>query len=172
MLRSVGRFASRTRGVRLATSGLGLGSLALATSRAFPSFPALPGSWSTVQCEASVPSGIFNDGGRISAILEEVGVMRKSMQTLGGQGAPIDADKKTRLTLTIFASAREIGYSVDSLLDYRVKKELVSDEVYKQVLAIHRSVKEIASRIGQTGDIELFDELDKAITALRSLYAK
>ncbi|CAE8691177.1 unnamed protein product, partial [Polarella glacialis] len=128
------------------------------------------------RCHCQVPCGIFHDDGRIAMILEDAMTIRKAVaqsQELHASGKLQDMHQLVRWINTKEDHATKIMTTVaEYFLAQKVKKELLSDHDYGDVLALHHAVLVAAMKTKQSSDMGPVDALDKAIQALRVVYEK
>mmetsp|Transcript_58046 Transcript_58046/g.138132 ORF Transcript_58046/g.138132 Transcript_58046/m.138132 type:complete len:178 (-) Transcript_58046:77-610(-) len=129
-----------------------------------------------VDCHCQVPCGIFNDDGRIAAILEDAVTIRKAvseMQSLHKAGKLQDIHQMIRWVNTKEEHASKIMTVVaDYFLAQKVKPALMKHDEYLEVLALHHKVMIAAMKTKQSSEMEAVEDLDKAIAALRHVYDK
>mmetsp|Transcript_42350 Transcript_42350/g.116814 ORF Transcript_42350/g.116814 Transcript_42350/m.116814 type:complete len:184 (-) Transcript_42350:79-630(-) len=129
-----------------------------------------------VRCHCQVPCGIFNDDGRIASILEDAMTIRKAVaqaQELHRAGKLQDLHQLVRWINTKEEHASKIMTTVaEYFLAQKVKKELLSEHDYLEVLALHHAVLVAAMKTKQSSEIGAVENLDKAIAALRHVYQK
>mmetsp|Transcript_18201 Transcript_18201/g.42354 ORF Transcript_18201/g.42354 Transcript_18201/m.42354 type:complete len:181 (+) Transcript_18201:68-610(+) len=127
-------------------------------------------------CHCQVPCGIFNDDGRIAAILEDAVTIRKAvseMQSLHKAGTLQDMHQIIRWVNTKEEHASKIMTTVaDYFLAQKVKPALLQHDEYADVLERHHKVILAAMKTKQSSEMDAVDALDKAIQELRIVYEK
>mmetsp|Transcript_75092 Transcript_75092/g.140064 ORF Transcript_75092/g.140064 Transcript_75092/m.140064 type:complete len:181 (+) Transcript_75092:64-606(+) len=177
------RAALRTMGPRrlvasvAVATGISAGMTIDSSNRKLPAFPrALPLQNCVVDCHCQVPCGIFNDDGRIAAILEDAVTIRKSvseMQNLHKGGKLQDMHQIIRWVNTKEEHATKIMTTVaEYFLAQKVKPALLQHDEYLEVLELHHKVMIAAMKTKQSSEMEAVDDLDKAIQGLRPVYEK
>merc|ERR1719293_87088 len=134
---------------------------------------AVPALWARAHCQ--VPCGIFHDDGRITSMMEDASTIRKAV-VQGGElhkaGALQDVHQMIRWINTKEAHASSIMTTIgDYFLAQKVKKDLLSEAEYKEVLVLHHAVMVAAMKTKQSAEAGPVDTLDAAIEALKPVYA-
>eukprot|EP00933_Yihiella_yeosuensis_P082224 TRINITY_DN96008_c0_g1_i1.p1 TRINITY_DN96008_c0_g1~~TRINITY_DN96008_c0_g1_i1.p1 ORF type:complete len:176 (-),score=49.13 TRINITY_DN96008_c0_g1_i1:216-743(-) len=174
MMRTAARVLMRPRvGAAVAVTGLGASTVFMDNSVKPPSpFQA----HSVVRCHCQVPCGIFHDDGRIASILEDAQTIRKAVvqcQELHKSGKLQDVHQMVRWINTKEDHAAKIMNTVSEyFMAQKIKKELLSDHDYYEVLGLHHAVLVAAMKAKQSSELAAVDALDKAIQALRPVYEK
>mmetsp|Transcript_10684 Transcript_10684/g.31589 ORF Transcript_10684/g.31589 Transcript_10684/m.31589 type:complete len:171 (-) Transcript_10684:41-553(-) len=169
MFRSVARALVRPR----VAAGLGFGGAALLGGAGAPAPWQARGE---VRCHCQVPCGIFHDDGRIASILEDAMTIRKAVaqsQDLHKTGKLQDLHQVVRWINAKEDHATKIMTIVaEYFMAQKIKKELLSTHDYLEVLALHHAVLVAAMKTKQSSEMAAVDALDKAIEALKPVYAK
>jgi nickel superoxide dismutase len=132
-----------------------------------------------VQAHCQVPCGIYNDHGRIDAMLEDVTTITKAIsqiQALSGQHAALSFNQAARWVNTKEEHASHIITTVaEYFLTQKVKAVAAEDpgyQKYLQSLALHHGVMRAAMKTKQTVSPEAATELRAAVEELGKLYPK
>eukprot|EP00406_Dinophysis_acuminata_P010086 CAMPEP_0179225924 /NCGR_PEP_ID=MMETSP0797-20121207/8552_1 /TAXON_ID=47934 /ORGANISM="Dinophysis acuminata, Strain DAEP01" /LENGTH=300 /DNA_ID=CAMNT_0020932943 /DNA_START=13 /DNA_END=914 /DNA_ORIENTATION=- len=150
--------------------------LRLSTSAASGA-PFLGQTRAPLRYHCQVPCGIFHDDGRISAVLEDASTIRKSVvqaQELHKSADKLqDLHQMIRWVNTKEDHATKIMTTVaEYFLAQKVKKDLLSESEYLEVLALHHAVLVAAMKTKQSSELGPVDTLDKTIQELRAVYEK
>ncbi|CAK0871772.1 unnamed protein product [Prorocentrum cordatum] len=128
------------------------------------------------RCHCQVPCGIFHDDGRIAAILEDAMTIRKAVaqsQELFKANDLQSLHQTVRWISTKEEHATKIMTTISEyFLAQKVKKDQLGHHEYLEVLALHHAVMVAAMKAKQSADMSAVDALDKAIAALKPVYAK
>eukprot|EP00427_Karlodinium_veneficum_P017179 CAMPEP_0169124266 /NCGR_PEP_ID=MMETSP1015-20121227/34230_1 /TAXON_ID=342587 /ORGANISM="Karlodinium micrum, Strain CCMP2283" /LENGTH=165 /DNA_ID=CAMNT_0009187665 /DNA_START=43 /DNA_END=540 /DNA_ORIENTATION=- len=131
---------------------------------------------SVLRCHCQVPCGIFNDDGRIASILEDAQTIRKAVaqsNELHSKGSMQDVHQMVRWIMTKEDHATKIMTTIaEYFLAQKVKKELLSEHDYLEVLALHHAVIVAAMKTKQSSEMAPVEKLEAAIAALRVVYEK
>merc|ERR1719310_945867 len=134
---------------------------------------AVPLFWVRGHCQ--VPCGIFHDDGRITSMLEDASTIRKAVvqsADLHKAGALQDVHQMIRWINTKEAHASSIMNTIgEYFLAQKVKKDLLSEAEYKEVLVLHHAVMVAAMKTKQSAELGPVDNWDAAIEALKPVYA-
>eukprot|EP00927_Polykrikos_kofoidii_P055017 TRINITY_DN49335_c0_g1_i1.p1 TRINITY_DN49335_c0_g1~~TRINITY_DN49335_c0_g1_i1.p1 ORF type:complete len:180 (+),score=43.95 TRINITY_DN49335_c0_g1_i1:57-542(+) len=121
-----------------------------------------------------VPCGIFHDDGRVAQMVEDAQTIRKAVvqsTDLHKAGGLQDIHQMVRWINTKEAHASNIMTTIaDYFLAQKVKKELMTDAEYKEVLVLHHAVMVAAMKTKQSSETGAVDALDAAIDALKPVY--
>mmetsp|Transcript_172826 Transcript_172826/g.554048 ORF Transcript_172826/g.554048 Transcript_172826/m.554048 type:complete len:181 (-) Transcript_172826:384-926(-) len=135
-----------------------------------------PAGAQVVRCHCQVPCGIFHDDGRLFQLVEDAMTIRKAvtqMQELHRSGKLQDQHQMMRWIVTKEEHAAKIMHIIaDYFLAQKVKKELLSEHDYHEVLALHHGVMVAAMKTKQSSEVGPVDALDQAIAALKPVYQK
>eukprot|EP00927_Polykrikos_kofoidii_P068790 TRINITY_DN64123_c0_g1_i1.p1 TRINITY_DN64123_c0_g1~~TRINITY_DN64123_c0_g1_i1.p1 ORF type:complete len:162 (+),score=35.34 TRINITY_DN64123_c0_g1_i1:51-536(+) len=129
---------------------------------------------SGVRHHCQVPCGIFHDDGRVAQMVEDAQTIRKAVvqsADLHKAGALQDIHQMVRWINTKEAHASNIMTTIgDYFLAQKVKKEMMTDTEYKEVLVLHHAVMVAAMKTKQSSETGAVDALDAAIDALKPVY--
>ena len=132
-----------------------------------------------LQAHCQVPCGIYNDHGRIDAMLEDVTTITKAIaqiNELSQQHNAISFNQATRWVSTKEEHASHIITTVaEYFLTQKVKAVPASDtgyQAYLQSLALHHHVMRAAMKTKQTVDPKSAAALREAVEELGKLYPK
>mmetsp|Transcript_39038 Transcript_39038/g.87926 ORF Transcript_39038/g.87926 Transcript_39038/m.87926 type:complete len:160 (+) Transcript_39038:91-570(+) len=152
--------AARSLAQRQAAVGGRLGAVAL---------PAAPGRF---HCQ--VPCGIFTDDLRVKGMKEDAETIRKAVvqsADLHKAGSLQDMHQLVRWIATKEDHASKIMTTIgDYFLAQKVKKDMLTEAEYKEVLVLHHAVMVAAMKTKQSSELAPVDGLDAAIAALEPVY--
>ncbi len=133
----------------------------------------------TIQAHCQVPCGIYNDHGRIDAMLEDVTTITKAIiqiNELSQQHNALSFNQAARWVSTKEQHASHIITTVaEYFLTQKVKAVPANDagyQKYLQSLALHHRVMRAAMKTKQTVDPESAAALRVAVEELGKLYPK
>ena len=166
-----------------ALGGAGGATLAAAFATGGNKIPATTGATnpflSTAQAHCQVPCGIYDDGGRITSIHEDVTTITKAMKqinALAGKGDAQSLNQAVRWVNTKEAHATNIQRTVgDYFLTQKVKEVPKGDAHYPryvEVLAVHHQVLRDAMRAKQQTSLTAAAALAHSVQHLAVVYGK
>mmetsp|Transcript_4737 Transcript_4737/g.6134 ORF Transcript_4737/g.6134 Transcript_4737/m.6134 type:complete len:155 (+) Transcript_4737:72-536(+) len=133
---------------------------------------ALPVAAGRFHCQ--VPCGIFTDDLRVKGIKEDAQTIRKAVvqiSELHKANGLQDMHQVVRWIATKEEHAAKVMTIVsDYFLAQKVKKEMLTEEEYKEVLVLHHAVMVAAMKAKQSAELAPVDALDAAIAALEPVY--
>mmetsp|Transcript_26350 Transcript_26350/g.59984 ORF Transcript_26350/g.59984 Transcript_26350/m.59984 type:complete len:155 (-) Transcript_26350:79-543(-) len=134
---------------------------------------ALPVAAGRFHCQ--VPCGIFTDDLRVAGIKEDAQTIRKAVVQIGElhkANSLQDLHQLVRWTATKEEHATKVMSTIgDYFLAQKVKKELLTEAEYKEVLAVHHAVMVAAMKTKQSTELAPVDALDSAIAAMEPIYS-
>ena len=120
-----------------------------------------------------IPCGIYDDGARVAAMLEDAATVRKAVRQIAALAGKTDALSRNQLVRWVMNkeqhAQRIIAIIGDYFLTQRVKPK---QEDYAERLRKHHAVIVAAMRAKQTVDDAAVDELTRAVEALAPYYPK
>mmetsp|Transcript_4413 Transcript_4413/g.14148 ORF Transcript_4413/g.14148 Transcript_4413/m.14148 type:complete len:157 (-) Transcript_4413:92-562(-) len=133
---------------------------------------ALPVATGRFHCQ--VPCGIFTDDLRVRGIKEDAQTIRKAVVQISELHAAStlqDVHQLGRWINTKEEHATKIMSVIgDYFLAQKVKKEMLSEGEYKEVLVAHHAVMVAAMKTKQSVELAPVDALDAAIAAMEPIY--
>merc|ERR1711972_285069 len=127
-----------------------------------------------VRFHCQVPCGIFTDPLRVEQMKEDAATIRKAVvqsADLHKAGSLQDIHQLTRWIHTKEEHATKIMETIGTyFLAQKVKKDLLTEEEYLEVLKLHHAVMVAAMKTKQAADLGPVDVLDKAIAELAPMY--
>merc|ERR1740123_985065 len=121
-----------------------------------------------------VPCGIFTDDLRVKGMKEDAETIRKAVvqsAELHKAGSLQDMHQVVRWISTKEDHASKIMTTIgDYFLAQKVKKDMLTEAEYKEVLVLHHAVMVAAMKTKQSSDPAVVDNLDAAIAALEPVY--
>mmetsp|Transcript_85712 Transcript_85712/g.237533 ORF Transcript_85712/g.237533 Transcript_85712/m.237533 type:complete len:162 (-) Transcript_85712:107-592(-) len=122
-----------------------------------------------------VPCGIFTDDLRVKGMMEDAQTIRKSVVQIADlhkAGALQDMHQLVRWIATKEEHSTKIMTVIgEYFLAQKVKKDMLTEAEYKEVLVLHHAVMVAAMKTKQSTEIAPVDTLDAAIAALAPVYA-
>mmetsp|Transcript_63152 Transcript_63152/g.152770 ORF Transcript_63152/g.152770 Transcript_63152/m.152770 type:complete len:155 (-) Transcript_63152:145-609(-) len=134
---------------------------------------ALPLAAGRFHCQ--VPCGIFTDDLRVAGIKEDAQTIRKAVvqiSELHKANSLQDMHQLARWINTKEEHASKVMHTIgDYFLAQKVKKELLTEAEYREVLVAHHAVMVAAMKTKQSTELAPVDALDAAISAMEPIYA-
>mmetsp|Transcript_48944 Transcript_48944/g.137002 ORF Transcript_48944/g.137002 Transcript_48944/m.137002 type:complete len:156 (-) Transcript_48944:45-512(-) len=135
------------------------------------SSPALPAAW---RFHCQVPCGIFTDDLRLKGMVEDAATIRKSVvqaAELQKAGSLQDIHQMVRWIATKEEHAGKIMTTVaDYFMAQKVKKDLLSEKEYLEVLAALHAVMVAAMKTKQSSELPAVEALDAALKAVEPMF--
>mmetsp|Transcript_2217 Transcript_2217/g.2580 ORF Transcript_2217/g.2580 Transcript_2217/m.2580 type:complete len:155 (+) Transcript_2217:121-585(+) len=122
-----------------------------------------------------VPCGIFTDDLRVAGIKEDAQTIRKAVVQISELHKANSLQDMHQLARWINTKEEHASKVMNTIGDYflaqKVKKELLTEAEYKEVLVVHHAVMVAAMKTKQSAELAPVDALDAAITAMEPIYA-
>jgi len=133
----------------------------------------------TLRAHCQVPCGIYNDHGRIDAMLEDVTTITKAITQINELSQQHNALSFNQATRWVSTKEEHASHIISTVAEYfltqKVKAVPASDAGYPkylQSLALHHAVMRAAMKTKQTVDPESAAALRAAVEQLGKLYPK
>lgn len=119
-----------------------------------------------------VPCGIYNDGARVEAMLEDAATILKATRMLAELEGKTDAQSINQATRWVINKEQHAQNIIATLSDYFLTQRLKpSQSDYTERLVIHHAVILAAMKAKQTADKQTALDLSARIEALTAYYA-
>jgi nickel superoxide dismutase len=119
-----------------------------------------------------VPCGIYNDGARVEAMLEDAATILKATRMLAELEGKTDAQSINQATRWVMNKEQHAQNIIATLSDYFLTQRVKpSQSDYAERLVIHHAVILAAMKAKQTADTQTALDLSARIEALTAYYA-
>jgi nickel superoxide dismutase len=119
-----------------------------------------------------VPCGIYNDGARVEAMLEDAATVLKATRMLAELEGNTDAQSINQATRWVMNKEQHAQNIIATLSDYFLTQRVKpSQSDYAERLVIHHAVILAAMKAKQTADTQTALDLSARIEALTAYYA-
>ena len=125
----------------------------------------------TAEAHCQVPCGIYNDGARVEAMLEDAATVLKATKMLDELEGKTDAQSVNQSTRWVLNKETHAQSIIDTISDYFLTQRVkTSQDDYKERLVKHHAVILAAMKAKQNADSKYAVELAESIEALTAYY--
>ena len=125
----------------------------------------------TAEAHCQVPFGIYNDGARVEAMLEDAATVVKATKMLAELEGKTDAQSVNQSTRWVLNKEEHAQKIISTISDYFLTQRVkTSQDDYKERLVKHHAVILAAMKAKQNADSKTATALAESIEALTAYY--